>query len=285
VSEGCRNCYAERIAARNLPGMASPTTGQPFAIMRDGEPHWTGRVELIESKLTEPLHWRKPCRVFVNSMSDLFHEALPDEAIDRVFAVMALTPHINYQVLTKRVKRMRKWASVDCDGLVDMLDPDGGTVTSLWPLPNVWLGVSVEDQRNKDRIDHLRQTPAAIRFLSLEPLLEDLGTLNLDGIYWVIVGGESGPGARPMHPDWVRSIRDQCVAAVVPFFFKQFGEWAPCDNVGAIKLHAACRMVSSAGLDVTHDMSQWKSAQVMKRAGKKAAGRLLDGREWNELPR
>lgn len=266
VSEGCRNCYAERMAARGLPGLNSPKTGDSFAIMTASGPHWTGKVELIESALKIPLRWRKSRRIFVNSMSDLFHESLSDDAIDRVFAVMALCPQHAFQVLTKRAERMRGWT----DRLQKMADDwkphtKRGEFTPSdvlnfkhmhrtfgrgpafpykpWPLSNIWLGVSVEDQKNLDRIKHLRNTPAAVRFLSLEPLLEDLGDLNLDGIHWVICGGESGPGARPMHPGWVRSVRDQCAAASVPFFFKQWGG-----------VH------------------------------KKAAGRLLDGREHMEFP-
>lgn len=241
VSEGCTHCYAERMAARNLPEMRSPTTGKPFAILTKSGPRWTGKVELIESKLEEPLHWKKPRRVFVNSMSDLFHEALPDEAIDRVFAVMALCPDHTFQILTKRPERILKYFSGDClqariaafqwgiiEDRVDPLDrrSDDIRATALdpdedWPLPNVWLGVSVENQAAKDRIDTLREVPAAVRFLSIEPLLEDIGVLDLRGISWVIVGAESGPGARPFNEDWARLTRDQCSENGVAFFYKQ----------------------------------------------------------------
>ena len=178
VSPGCKNCYAEAFAARNLPSSRSPITGEAFAIIRSDGPHWTGRVELIESKLLEPLHWKKLRRVFVNSMSDLFHENLPDEAIDRVFAVMALTPHITYQVLTKRAERMREYLTHrlrDINWRTIMRREHNEAVAAIrmhWPLPNVWLGVSVEDQQRADeRIPQLLRTPAAKRFVSYEPAL------------------------------------------------------------------------------------------------------------------
>lgn len=233
VSEGCRNCYAEITAARFSNYVQLIAGSEPFLADDSGNikaglfddfvlrtpsgPRWTGKVELIESKLTEPLHWKKPQRVFVNSMSDLFHEALPDEAIDRVFAVMADCPHLTFQILTKRPERMLKWFS---SGLQMKVNPP-------WSDPNVWIGVSVEDQATADaRIPLLLQTPAAIRFVSYEPALgpvdfrKETWTAGLD---WIIAGGESGPGARPPHPDWFRSVRDQCAAAGVAFFFKQWG--------------------------------------------------------------
>lgn len=244
VSEGCRNCYAERMVARGLPGLNSPTTGEPFAIRTPSGPRWTGEVELIESALDIPLRRRKPTTWFVNSMSDLFHESLPDEAIDRVMAVTILsdrhrsTPRNHtMQVLTKRAARAQSYMS----------DPEtpyrvGSWVTSMvikgwrpakggldwnpikpWPPENLWLGVSVEDRAHKNRIDSLRQTPAAVRFLSLEPLLEDIGDLDLTGIHQVIIGGESGPGARPFDVAWPRSIIRQCRAAKVAAFVKQVG--------------------------------------------------------------
>jgi protein gp37 len=408
---GCLNCYAARMCARGLPGLNSPTTGEPFAVMRDSGPRWTGKVELIESALELPLHWRKPRRIFVNSMSDLFHESLPNEAIDRVFAVMALCPQHTFQVLTKRPERMVAYLTGGPWGHIEQRASETiGTRREIpvehLPLAHVHFGISCENQETADaRIPLLLQTPAAVRFLSLEPLLspvdlskwlydntrsrvpgtdsiglvqgydewrdpphgeirgrgndaepapnfgnsgrakllsrgrlsqgdvygigwkdegvgspncldgvEPFGHLGSDGdqpqerkqagqppresgtgyqgrerhpffqgtspeeessarsgqpygeddaiaggrdpgalesqgdeserdrgslrhntvsgigdssseilvgIHQVIVGGESGPGARPMHPDWVRSIRDQCVAAGVPFFFKQ----------------------------------------------------------------
>ena len=208
---GCLNCYAARMAARGLPGLNSPTTGEPFAVMRDSGPRWTGKVELIESALGLPLHWRKPRRIFVNSMSDLFHESLSAYDISRVFAVMRVANWHTYMILTKRATRMFSLLRSAPGGL-----GQNQTFGSMYGL-----GVSVEDRKNKERIELLRETPAALRFLSLEPLLEDLGELDLTGIGWVIVGAESGPGARPMDENWVRSIRDQCVDTDVPFFYKQ----------------------------------------------------------------
>lgn len=269
-SGGCLNCYAARMAARGLPGLLSPTTGQPFAIMRDSGPRWTGAVELIESQLDVPLHWRRPRRIFVDSMSDLFHEALPDKFIDRVFSTMAAAHWHTFQILTKRPDRMREYCSELRTASNDARQQRIGR-RYIWPLPHMWLGTSVENCRCLWRIDSLRETPAAVRFLSVEPLLEDLGEIDLTGIHWVIVGGESGPGARPMHPEWARSVRDQCIAAQVPFFFKQWGEYCDWDNL----TDETARIVDAAG-DGHFD--------GMLRVGKARAGRLLDGREWSEMP-
>jgi protein gp37 len=225
-----------------LPGLNSPSTGEPFARNTSSGPQWTGKVELIESKLSEPLRWRKPTRCFVNSMSDLFHESLSNETIDRIFAVMALCPHITFQVLTKRAERMREYISGRLNSMgvyrlvmgAHVLSRNSGIVgeSHRFPLPNVWLGVSVEDRKNKTRIDQLKKTPAALRFLSLEPLLEDLGELDLRDIGWVIVGGASGPGSWPCNIAWIRSVVRQCKAAQVPVFVKQ---------LGSVPLVFACR--------------------------------------------
>ena len=198
VSPGCKNCYAETFAER-WRGIA----GHPY------EQGFDPRI--VPEKLGEPLRWQKGRRVFVNSMSDLFQEAVPDDYIARVFSVMSRAKQHVFQVLTKRSARMRGWTSCVAYGL------------RVWPLPNVHLGVSVENPDQKKRIEHLRRTPAAVRFLSLEPLLEDLGTLDLTGIHWVIVGGESGPGARPCNLKWIRDIVRQCRAAGVACFVKQLG--------------------------------------------------------------
>jgi protein gp37 len=188
-------------------------------------------VELIEDRLTAPLSWRKPARIFALSMSDLFHEAVPDEWIDRIFAVMALCPQHEFQVLTKRAERMRDWFAADearKKGIREARNDIAKTRLWLpeWPLPNVWLGVSVEDQRRRDRINHLFQTPAAVRWLSLEPLLEHVEPyLSWGGkrIDWVVIGGESGPRARPFNIEWARSIIRQCRDAGVACFVKQLG--------------------------------------------------------------
>jgi protein gp37 len=274
VSPGCDHCYAATMAAR-LKGMGQPK------YQRDGDPRTSGPgFGLTEHPdvLDQPLRWRKPRRVFVNSMSDLFHPRVTDEFIARVWAVMAATPQHTYQVLTKRPKRMRTWVtywgSTWREGVMD-------------PLPNVWLGTSVEDQQRADqRIPALLDTPAAVRFLSCEPLL---GPVRLDEIraadgvhympltgtsepeprmHWVIVGGESGPGARPMHPAWARDLRDQCTDAGVPFLFKQWGAWAYTGS-------------TPGGTAPPH---LFEDGTVVWRVGKKAAGRELDGRTWDEFP-
>lgn len=229
VSEGCRNCYAIGATRR----LAECTPGPRFeGLVKDG--NWTGVVRLDQKLLLQPIRWSRPRRIFVNSMSDLFHGDVSEEMVDEVAATMAMCHWHTFQVLTKRAERMRDYSIAT-------------SKTATWPLPNVWLGVSVEDQKAaEERIPMLQQTPAAVRFLSVEPLIGpvDLGRGLLDGIHWVIVGGESGPKARPMDLDWARSLRDQCVVAQVPFFFKQIGG-----------------------------------------VNKKAAGRLLDGVEWNEFPK
>lgn len=192
ITPGCKHCYAERMAKR-LQAMGQPNYADGF------------RLTIHEHVLEMPLRWRKPQVVFVNSMSDLFHHGVPAEFIARAFSVMATAHWHTFQVLTKRAGRLAQ---------MDQILP--------WQ-ENIWMGVSVETAAYKSRIDDLRSTSAMVKFLSLEPLLGPLPDLALDGIDWVIVGGESGPGARPMDPAWVRDIRDQCVAADVPFFFKQWG--------------------------------------------------------------
>lgn len=197
VSPGCANCYAETFAERfrGVPG-------HPYEYGFD--------LRLVPEKLTEPLRWRKPKMIFVNSMSDLFQEDVPDEYIVSVVRVMQLANWHTYQVLTKRSERMRQ-----------MLQAKLNFAASL---PHIWWGVSVENKKHGlERIANLQASPAGIRFLSIEPLLEDLGVFGLSGISWVIVGGESGAGARPMNKSWVLSIRNQCRKAKVPFFFKQWG--------------------------------------------------------------
>lgn len=258
TSPGCTNCYAMRMAAR-LEAMGQPIY-QGLTKQTKAGAVWTGKVEMSNwGQVIKPLSWKKPRRIFVNSMSDLFHEALPDEAIDTVFAVMALAPQHTFQVLTKRADRMRAYMrGLDERHTLDgnmQLSPKAAILSALvarghnltieqisapapWPLPNVWLGVSVEDQTRADeRIPYLLQTPAAVRFLSCEPLL---GPVNLSRIPfpnglvecnggqlpaldWVIVGGESGPGARIFDIQWARDIIEQCKAAGVACFVKQIG--------------------------------------------------------------
>lgn len=220
VSPGCKHCYAEAMAHR-LHGMNAPGYENSF------------QLTLHPARLEQPLQRRKPTVYFVNSMSDLFHEEIPDAFLERIFAVIRSTPHHTYQILTKRAERLpRYFAHHDCP-------------------PNVWLGVTVEDRAHGiPRIAALRRVDARIRFLSIEPLLEDLGTFDLTGIDWVIVGGESGPKARQMHEAWVARIQEQADAAGVAFFFKQWGSWG---------------------------------ADGVKRY-KKANGRLFRGRTWDAYP-
>lgn len=294
-SPGCANCWAERMAGR-FSGR-----GRPFDRIASPLGMWTGRVELIESELVKPLHWRKPRVIALNWMGDLFHESLPDEAIDRVFAVMALCQQHKFLVLTKRSGHMMRhftcWPERQerVDDAIHSMQKKGRCVD--WPLPNVALGVSVEDQQRADeRIPDLLATPAAMRFVSVEPMLgvvdltdvtadtpetrgptqwdvlDDTGEEAPARLDWVVCGGESGPGARPMHPDWARSLRDQCQAAGTPFLFKQWGEWAPDCLCATSKAHA------------TVDRPQPGLPGCMFRCGKKAAGRTLDGRTWDEQP-
>lgn len=220
ISPGCKHCYAEGMAAR-LQAMGTPGYENGF------------ELTLLPQRLNDPLQRKTPTTYFVNSMSDLFHEAVPDAYIAQVFDVIRQANWHTFQILTKRADRMASFFE-------DKSAPQ-----------NAWLGVSVEDEKyGVPRIDHLRGVNAAIRFLSVEPLLEDLGELNLDRIHWVIVGGESGPRARPMKTEWVDAVRAQCEEAGVAFFFKQWGGW---------------------GADG-------------KRRSKKANGRLLEGRTWDQMP-
>ena len=202
VSPGCTNCYAMRMAER----LAAMGQDKYVGLTRrsGGRPKWNGRINLDEEALGVPYGWRGRM-IFVNSMSDLFHENIPFAFVEKVFSVMQECGQHTFQVLTKRAARLEELSS-----------------SLIWS-PNIWMGVSVENAESKRRIDHLRKTEAAVKFLSCEPLLSDLGELNLEGIDWAIAGGESGPGARPMHPDWVRAIRDQCSRSDVAFHFKQWG--------------------------------------------------------------
>jgi protein gp37 len=357
VSEGCRNCYAERIAAR-FSGPGQPWEG--LARMTRRRAQWTGQIRFVEKRLHAPSRWKKPQRIFVNSMSDLFHESISDGMIARIWTEMALNGRHTFQILTKRPKRMLDWVTrwTDLEGepfepqlvrgpeetrkahpsgrgqlfaamLEAMGDPPPGCAYPTfdwmegqrwWPrtFHNIWLGVSIEDQRTADeRIPQLLCTPAAVRFISYEPAL---GSVNLrhylspvyqvgrgdtvlvegrlPGLDWVIAGGESGPKGRPSHPDWFLSIRDQCTAAGVPFFFKQWGEWAeqdadkPLQEIGSdipdyeSKSSTCDGFISRQGDFVTTMKHADPDTRYrgMVRIGKKRAGRLLDGREWNEFP-
>ena len=365
VNSGCKNCYAERLWPRTEGARIKHEGGsaRPFTDVR-----------IHPERLDAPLRWRKPMRIFVNSMSDLFHEDVPDEFIDRVFAVMASSSKHTYQILTKRPKRMCAYFSRVSAGAVDAAaryerdmrahfqrykmdfkeghsipepptgelrfiydsaarqedrptSPDGTTLGDgfsggeyhwrSWPLSNVWLCVSVEDQPTADeRITLLLQTPAAVRGVSYEPAL---GPVNFTRVPWasawdggwqnpltgyfyapgtdgdcgrghridqIIAGGESGPGARPAHPDWFRAVRDQCVEAGVAFFFKQWGEWINSDTDVRESWTCADRFVRVDGTTHSYadDEPYCASDALMHRIGKRAAGRLLDGRKWSEFP-
>ena len=343
ISPGCTNCYAMSEAFRlehylKVPQYAGTTQEV------NGKRVWTGKMNLAETALEKPLQRQKPTMYFVNSMSDLFHEDVPDDWIDHIFAVMALCPQHTFQVLTKRSARMREYLGSDQSNFQSWLsmaivDEGLGHPRPIWPLPNLWLGVSTENQEQANaRIPDLLATPAAIRFVSVEPMLGpvDLTDLcnghyfmdalrgfewhdNPDGVpsfrsippgphprlgepaahlNWVICGGESARGkqrARPMHPEWARSLRDRCTDANVPFFFKQWGDWAPCrhelDDYGrwrgqGRKPHMELvegRKECGYYCSDEHGHVDHMSA-VMKLVGKKRAGNHLDGRQHLEMP-
>jgi len=342
ISEGCRFCYAERDAARKNENPKIPGyKGFSRFVQIGGKPvpQWTGKVEVVTHKITEPLHWSKPRRIFVNSMSDLFHEDIADDQLLALFATMA-NSHIatgtekthTFQILTKRHLRMLdfvsrlKWLR-GVMAICQEIRPDGtvgSTIlnnlpflegndpwkqiskgvaapivcTSLdWMPPQIHLGVSVEDESNAEkRIPALLRTPAAIRFVSYEPALGPvdfrpwlgIGPARDRGLDWIIAGGESGPNARPPNPDWFRAVRDACRSfgpdnGPVHFFFKQWGEWSPDKPDNWIKKRSK---------RYSHETAAWARDgnppadhfSMMYRVGKAKAGRLLDGREWNQMP-
>jgi protein gp37 len=205
VSPGCTNCYAMRMAAR-LQAMGHPSY-RGTTRKSGGRPVWTGKIKLIKRALDIPLHWKKPRKIFVNSMSDLFQDGIPPEFIGKVWKTMLAADHHVYQILTKRPDNMKR--------IIESLD--------LKIAPHIWLGTSVESGKHAGRVATLRETPAAIRFVSFEPLLDRVGTVDLSGIHWAIVGGESGPGSRPIAQEWVDEIERQCRKHETAFFFKQWG--------------------------------------------------------------
>jgi protein gp37 len=231
IRSGCTNCYAMQMARRldamGIEKYSGLTRKSGKRVV------WNGMVREDPAALSLPHTWKKPRKIFVNSMSDLFHESVSDAFIRAVWSVMKDTPRHHYQILTKRPERMARFAS-----------------KRKVPLPNVWLGTSVEDSSVVERIEHLRQARAAIRFISFEPLIGPVGKVNLSGIDWAIVGGESGRGARPIREEWIDDIYDQCESFGTSFFFKQWGAWGR-DN---------------------------------KKRSKKANGREYRGRTWNEMP-
>lgn len=315
VSEGCRNCYAEHIAARfagpgqPYEGVAFPNGGRAVDVklellVQGGKSQgWTGDVRFIPELLEQPLHWRAPRRIFVNSMSDLFHEKVQKDWLDQIFAAMIVCPQHTFQILTKRPEQMKTYlcsvAAQDVEKHMARLRPGYGRLD--WPWRNVWLGVSVEDQKTADeRIPLLLETPAAVRWVSYEPALGEINFRCIKEtcpdhdnyfdaiggirsirpcIDWVVAGGESGPSARPAHPDWFRQARDQCQAAHVPFFFKQWGEWLHVTQMNHV--------FSDSELDrltfktICRDTGK---GDLYFRVGKKRAGALLDGTPWREFP-
>lgn len=307
VSPGCENCYAARETSGRLAHLDA------YAGLAHGG-RFTGEVRLLPDRLDQPLRWSKPRRVFVNSMSDLFHKDIPSDFVAEVFAVMALSPRHQFQVLTKRPQLMARLLTNDAwldeaDTARLRRDPLSSWAVD-WPKPNIWLGTSIESDQYAFRADHLRDTPAAIRWLSCEPLLGPLPSLDLTGIDWVVVGGESGPNARPMHPDWARDIRDRCADAEVPFFFKQWGEHVPAviedDDMfaggRAYNDPSGCRHAASVRIkaDRPFQPAHWEPMRpgdrtvggtvvldeqtVAIKVGKRRAGRELDGRTWDEYP-
>lgn len=326
VSSGCTNCYAMKMAHRLSKIAATPQYHNTVEKTRGG-PVWTGKIGIASDQVfTQPLRQKRPTMYFVNSMSDLFHESVPLEIIDRIFAVMALCPQHTFQILTKRADRMREYFTMDNNrGRWLEIDQQAQTLSNTQKnrplptyshkcLPNVWLGVSVENQQCADeRIPHLLATPAAVRLISAEPLLGPLelySYLNkiqygidlckeagggstsgtLPALDWVICGGESGPKSRPMHPDWARSLRNQCMHSGVPFFFKQWGNWItdidrdindPDWRMNYSKADKkGYRILNLEGGHGFHG----QRVHLMKRTTKKTAGRHLDGRLWGELP-
>ncbi len=229
ISPGCENCYAERFANR-LKSMLD--SGNQYKNSVDSNGHWTGEITCVESSLKKPFHWQKPRRVFVNSMSDMFHPQVPLDFIKKIFEVMNKCDQHLFQVLTKRAKRMAKLS------------------TEFEWTKQIWAGVSIENNDFIERIDKLREVPSKIKFISFEPLLGPVKDLNIEGIDWVIVGGESGNGARPMDPEWVLDIFEECQKQNVSFFFKQWGAYGP-DG---------------------------------KKRSKKENGREFKGEVWNEFP-
>ena len=269
VSPGCDHCYAEAIAERFRGTPAYPKGFE---------------LTLRPDRLNLPRRWTKPRMIFVNSMFDLFHADVPLDYLSQVWGVMVRCPRHTFQVLTKRAERMERALGPRGIGFYAV---DGPVPC---PQPNVWLGVSVESPAYYSRIRHLQRTPAAVRFLSCEPLLAALPDLPLEGIDWVIVGGESGSGARPMHPDWVRGIRDQCVAAGVPFFFKQWGRFVSPEFIDTAGWDDV--LANEGGVTIWPDgrLAQGQhgncmdGSEVVWAVGKKVAGYELDGVEWHQMP-
>ncbi len=294
MSAGCTNCYAMKMAARiELMGGKAGQKYSGLTRQVNGNAVWTGVVRLDQAALGISLKWRKPRLIFVNSMSDLFHVMLSWSDIDQVFAMMALSGQHVFQVLTKRPDRMREYLTDPAtrervELRAEMRQP-GFKITS-WPLGNVWCGTSIENQAAAtERLPVLLEVPAAVRFVSIEPLLgavklcgavmklDDLKPSGSSGLHWIIVGGESGAGARPMHPDWARSLRDEARILGIPFFFKQHGQFSG-DNPGG-KRRQIGMMWTGHRVQVGTPNSV-----ILWSVGTKRAGDLLDGERWQQFP-
>ena len=311
ISEGCENCYAEKMAFRlahmewsndyrklNYCNVICPDTKK-----------WTGKTQFVKEAITKPLEWKKPRKIFVCSMGDLFHETISFESIDMLMAIITCSPQHTFQILTKRPERMLEYFTQDKRKLIEGWEdasyeigisdkngePDGAACyiynrsQDEWPLKNIWLGVTCENQqRTNERLPVLLKIPAAKKFISCEPLLGDIDFYKfssslpsdknhpwrneaiLFGIDWLIVGGETGTNASPMHPDWARNLKYQCIPAKVPFFFKGWGEYAP---------HMA--YLNKSIKTVCHNTIEYNMCKV----GKTKSGSLLDGVEYNEMPK
>jgi protein gp37 len=282
VSEGCRNCYAEAVAARfsgpgrPYAGLASFVTLGKGTLQERVVPQWTGEVRLIEEHVRDPLKWKDPLRIFVNSMSDLFHPGVREEWLAEIFEVMAKAPQHTYQILTKRPERMLEAMQTAADP--DLMQSFQSIYRQPWPPPNWIFGVSIEDQESANyRLPILARCPVAQRMVSYEPAIGPVDFAAAMGgdpravlaFDWIIVGGESGPRARPMHPDWPRSVRDLCSELGIPFFFKQWGEWMPRDPQNQKEAARA---------------AQLESGVIMSRVGKHDAGAVIDGMQWRQFP-
>lgn len=298
-SPGCLNCYAERMALRlsaielSRTAMQRMKLASPYHIVTDKK-GWNGKIATVPSRLEEPLHWRKPRRIFVSSMSDLFHKKVPFEFIDKMMATISLCPQHTFLILTKRADRMLEYFTKE-----RMINWNDGTSSiineGIFPLNNLHLGVSISTPDEMWKAKELSRIPAAVRWISFEPLLADVGEIPLSSlreddndleefgqhIDWVVVGGESGPGARPMGPDLVRNIRDQCIAANVPFYFKQWGRFYPSQNGTVAVFNKGGFQRDPTG---KFDWLKGYAFEQMMPTSKKKAGCKLDSKEWKQLP-
>lgn len=280
ISPGCKNCYAEKMAYR----LAHMKKTRYYAEVVRVNRCWNGKTHFAESQLEKPLKWKKPRMIFVCSMGDLFHESVDFQNIIEIFHIINKCPQHTFQILTKRPERMLEFFEY--------------TPNPYWKnLPNVWLGVTVENQKYIDRIYNLLSIPAKIHFISVEPMLGEVdlecfpetGCPNdfIENLDWVICGGESGHNARPMHPDWVRSLKDQCEGANVPFFFKQWGEWSEVGECGFSyddEKHYNDRTSRILNIEGGHGF-HGENAIYVKKVGKKNSGCLLDGKEYKQFPK